>query len=812
MNLEKIKMREKCCNMLREHHLKWGLTALLDEESLKNGCQRITEEKFFQEMMGASIQTQKEILANPKLSDYVCNLLTNGISINQLEPLIDQVPAEELVTYPVRLVMRTVKAPVPERLGGIFLKYYADEELDEKQSVNLVVALDNYRGKLKTVDEKLIASHKMLFCSSVLSSRFLCALTEYERCVNLMAENEEIFQVLEYISQICGAWKKLDDEDLGQLEKEPKRILQLLMWIESFYHNESEMRDFCNLWLENHALLYDLERMKKKIETGGMEEEAHQMLSGRSSYVAFFYNEHFTETLGQKKEELIIYAITHRKKAFMNLIRENMDLFRDIPSSSFLFDRIFYTKVVNINTMNLKNLKICQNGKEYSMEVLKILSDKGYTFEETVTLINQPKEYAMLYTALMIPQVDKRLQVLRQLVKKQCLNHTMDVNRIAVKLSVKPLCQWMQEDFSHIRELNADISMMLLQEYDRISHLIKDTMSISEARYVAFHAEVLHNKKSMEEVRKAVLDSNPEWLSLKQTFHFSDDFIKENKEHIKRFIYDDGAYIMWKYRQNNTDRDEDLRRLISAELMGRFRELKYHGDDLNREIDYPITDQVKALWIRNNHMEEGKLHVWEEDGLIPVMKIGEVPVYTCLSYQSGTYNRCLLACHDSNKKVLYLSCNGEIVLRAAIRLTKSSFTKVPSNGKSGFRELKFADLEHPEENTGSRVKQQEYLTLFLERAYMSKLPQNMQAQAVRMLFSLLRKKAGQMDALFVASSDYQAYNPEDMVCASCFVYISKSKAGEQYLDSLGGNNCIGNEGSYRRSNFLIEKDFMKLAV
>ena len=492
----------------------------------------------------------------------------------------------------------------------------------------------------------------------------------------------------------------------------------------------------------------------------------------------------------------------------MNLINNNMEDFKSIPESSFLFDRIFYTKVININAMNLKNLKSCHRGN-YSTEILEILSDRGCTFEEAAILVNLPKEYAMLYTALKIPQVDKRLQVIRQVVKKRCLSHTMDINQIADKLSIKPLCQWIEEDFSHIRDLDADVSMMLLQEYNRISHLVGDITSISEARYVARFAEQLQNKNSMDEVRDEIMSCNPEWISLRQTFNFSSDFVKQNEERIRQFIYDDGAYIMWNYRKEMTDRDEDLRRLISAELMGRFRELKYHRGDLGKEIDYEIPDDVNYFWKENLRMEEGRLRVWEEDGLIPVMKIGEVPEYTCLSYLDGRYKRCLLACHDSNKKVLLLSYDGKIVLRAAVRFTKCRFAK--ADGKSVGNKLKFVDLEHLEENVAQNVGRQEHLTLFLERAYMSKLPQNMEACAVKMLFRLLRKNADQMNALFVASPRYQTYNPEAMVSVACSVYISKSKAGEQYLDSLGGENRIDREGRYRENIFLMEKDLMKIA-
>lgn len=43
-----------------------------------------------------------------------------------------------------------------------------------------------------------------------------------------------------------------------------------------------------------------------------------------------------------------------------------------------------------------------------------------------------------------------------------------------------------------------------------------------------------------------------------------------------------------------------------------------------------------------------------------------------------------------------------------------------------------------------------------------------------------------------------------MVCMGISMFISRSKAGEQYLDSIGGDNRIEQEGSYRKCVFLVE--------
>ena len=40
-----------------------------------------------------------------------------------------------------------------------------------------------------------------------------------------------------------------------------------------------------------------------------------------------------------------------------------------------------------------------------------------------------------------------------------------------------------------------------------------------------------------------------------------------------------------------------------------------------------------------------------------------------------------------------------------------------------------------------------------------------------------------------------------------YMYISASKNGKQYLDSLGGMATVNNEGSYRRGTFLLPIEF-----
>lgn len=440
-------------------------------------------------------------------------------------------------------------------------------------------------------------------------------------------------------------------------------------------------------------------------------------LIGRASYIAFCYNEYFPEPLDDHKEKLVIYAVTHKKHAFLKLIRDNFPLFQQISYFSILFQHTFYAKCINLNTLNVKNLKACAGMKYCQEETMSVLAAEEHTFDEIALLYDLPVEYALLY------------------------------EKISTTLS------------------------------------------------------------SMQEIRENVLSCNEEWDYLVEMFGFTEEFVEQNRERIREFVFTDGVHITALYLRKHTDKKEELRRLVTAELMGKFRELKYYGSDLQKELDYPVTENLKQNWMKNRSETNGSLNVWEEDGFIPVMKMGEMPYRTCLSYIDGIYSQCLIASHDSNKKVLYLSLNGKVVLGAALRLTKGTYRDTKK--LDDMPQLQFADLTaegNGEAETTQKQEDKEQLVLFLEREYISELPENMHKEAFNLMISLLRKKAAELRALLVISFDYRKYVSDEFISAHFFMYISKSKAGEQYLDSLGGSNCVNREGCYERNKFLIDNN------
>ena len=242
---------------------------------------------------------------------------------------------------------------------------------------------------------------------------------------------------------------------------------------------------------------------------------------------------------------------------------------------------------------------------------------------------------------------------------------------------------------------------------------------------------------------------------------------------------------------------ESLKRIVKAELMGEFSTLKYYDEDLSKEISYPITSVQKAVWMENTQLKENKILVKESDDFYMLM--GTTPQRTCLSYINGSYKECLLSGFDSNKKTLYAYMNGRIVGRAVIRLTKGRFDNPGDNAS-----LAFVDLETSV--TRNREMEKERLVLFLERPYSAGVPDETAGLIRDMYIALMTEKAKLIGAAFVVSDSYTGISLTNFTRTLFHIYISKSKAGEQYLDSLKGSAKVSDEGGYRENRFYIHKN------
>ena len=148
---------------------------------------------------------------------------------------------------------------------------------------------------------------------------------------------------------------------------------------------------------------------------------------------------------------------------------------------------------------------------------------------------------------------------------------------------------------------------------------------------------------------------------IKHLLTFSEDFVKTNATRIGEFIFAGGAEVIATYLKQQPSKKEEIRRLVVAELLGKFEKLKYPAGDLSREIDFAVSKEVELEWEKDLTYICGDLTLQEETRLLPIMQIGEIPTYSCISYRTGSNSHCLLSCFDSNKKFLFIPKNGQAV-------------------------------------------------------------------------------------------------------------------------------------------------------
>ena len=143
-----------------------------------------------------------------------------------------------------------------------------------------------------------------------------------------------------------------------------------------------------------------------------------------------------------------------------------------------------------------------------------------------------------------------------------------------------------------------------------------------------------------------------------------------------------------------------------------------------------------------------------------------------------------------------------MVARACLRLTKGAFQKPPAI------DFSFADLSQENTATGKSAAG-EKAVLFLESVYTSRLNDIEKEEVMKLAVSLTTQKAAELGVVAVLARRYLGcYERDEYVLAPFYVYISKSKNGWQYLDSLGGAAYTSAKEEYVEHPFLVMQTAM----
>lgn len=787
-----------------------GLSLCYLEKKGEEKCVRAAEAIIQNEVMDVIPSLWEQVclymMEDPETITYLGNLKKEGCELNayRFQRILLDAGTDKVSDFSYEQVKAVYFDPlVTDGTAYSYMKYYGEQNVSKEEKEQLVKSIAMCMEVLDF--EKAGEKDHMLLVNPVFSSELLLDLLENVNNLKIL-QDQGLMELVNTLAGYEAEIQSLNQKQFDQMKERPVEILEKLR-IVTGYIPKDKLTDGLNLWLWNEALYEDLCKLERAFTDGA---DPAEVFSSKVSYVNTLYQNPLSKislsSLSVEKSELLLYAITQKKKAFLNLINEEPELFYDLPNASMLLKKEMYQEYINLNTLNRKNLKDSAD-LILSNDRFELLAKREHTFEELKLLCTAKEAVIRLYEQLTC-KCDERLLVLRELIKRECVPYSFwkgQIEPLAAALSQKPLSRWIREDFWNIPDLSYGTALWLLVYREQLKGMEKEITMEQQALYLLKDLALVKECDSLSELKEKLILGDVSWRLLKEKLSFSEEFVQNNAARIGNFLFVGGAEIMETFLERQPSKIEEIRRLVTAELLGKFDELKYPSGDLMREIDFEVSEEAEKEWKKDRTFTRGNLVLKEETGLLPVMQIGEVPSYSCLSYRSGLNSDCLLSCFDSNKKFFFIRKNGQVVFRAMIRLTKGSYV-----GDRMRKKIQFADLSgagKPKEEEG------EESVLFLERYYEKNLTNEEMDQAVYLVFVAAKEKAKKLGARLVLSCYYQDdVKTKEYIKSNYYLYISKSKNGSQYLDSLYGEASVSDSGDYSSNIFLLENKDQEVAA
>lgn len=687
---------------------------LLNEKGEKNcarAAEKIIKNQVADEIPFLRKETLLYLMENPEAIDCLGKLKKEEDSLNmeRFQKILSNVENDKLSDIGYGQLKKIYFDPmIPDEVAYHYMKYYGKLDVSLEEKEQLVNSLTMCIGELDF--DRAGEKGRMLLFQPVFSSDLLLGLLEKSKTIESL-DDPELLKLVNTLAGYKAGIEPLNQNQFDQLREKPGEILEK-MQVVTGYIPKDLLSYGLQLWLWNGALYADLCKLER-IFMDGM--GASEVFKSRVSYVNTLYQNPLSgidlSGLSYKKSELLLYAITQKKKNFLRLIQKEKMLIDDLPDNSLLLEESVYREYLNLNTVNKKNLKesadlILPRRQFHDLE------KRTYTFEELKLLCRAEKTVICLYGQLTCMRIDDRICVLRELLKRKCMPKTFQDGQLGIlakALSIKPLSRWIREDFGNIRGLSYETAVWLLVYQEQLKGMEKEITMEEQVFYLLKNLELIKECGSFWELKEKLIMRDISWGVLKEKLTFSEDFVKTNATRIGEFIFAGGAEVMATYLKQQPSKKEEIRRLVVAELIGKFEKLKYPAGDLSREIDFAVSKEVELEWEKDLTYICGDLTLQEETRLLPIMQIGEIPTYSCISYRTGSNSHCLLSCFDSNKKFLFIQKNGQVVFRAMLRLTKGSYADDMHRKK-----IQFADLSNLDE---TKDEEGEELVLFLERYY-----------------------------------------------------------------------------------------------
>lgn len=162
----------------------------------------------------------------------------------------------------------------------------------------------------------------------------------------------------------------------------------------------------------------------------------------------------------------------------------------------------------------------------------------------------------------------------------------------------------MKEELGNISGLEGTDIPKLFLSWEKVVRFLPEVKNSFQLRYLLVNKEKLSAYSNFQSAYADLLKNDPHWEWMKSTFAFSNSFIREYEANIQAFLEQGGSEILYEFYKGDTGQTEMLRRLLVAELMGKFKDLKYHEADLEKELAFPILEKQMKLWAENLQLQK----------------------------------------------------------------------------------------------------------------------------------------------------------------------------------------------------------------
>lgn len=563
---------------------------------------------------------------------------------------------------------------------------------------------------------------------------------------------------------------------------------------------------------------------------------------------------HFSSGQSMKIKELILNKKTKFLNELYNYFEKSIDnpidkeeFFCSLFNSNIMKNTDILDRYIHLNNLNYNQLKFlnekprayCEDlqryldynsgvpipkffAEKYNLDDnLNLYSGKKFNFEEFEFLLKS-NSYSIIDLMLILKKIKVKnsriINICNELLKaKDMENLTSDLNLskiIDVALNYHSLYGYREkhpitlEPMKNIDNViysilfEEDLKSINIKKESEIEFIRKRKLPISHFKTKGF--------TDVTEIQKDICLKDPEMQKVIELLKVNNDFITKNFENIMSFYTNGLSTVVSTLSKKLTGNGStNLPLIVKAELSGALKSIKYVQEDYKKEIGLEVSDTQRMLWEKN--FEKG--NTCEADDFETIIRIGENPVTTCQHWNSsGSYVQSILSNFDTNKKIIvHKDSSGKIDTRAILRLTKMTLdrsTALTINNKdrnSNYTDETFGFKDITNNGTIkesiNHTKQREELVLFLEVSY-SYLNSNQAQIANEEIIQLAQQKAKEMGIKLVISkrygdiltgSDYL----KNFTSEFCYIYISKSKNGLQYLDSLSGQNTSSNSERYQ---------------